>query len=186
MKDLSLHLLDIAQNSITAGATRIKIFMCHKNGVLIFRVEDNGNGMEKEFLETVTDPFSTTRNTRKVGMGLPLLKLSAEMAGGKLSVKSERRKGTVVEADFLVNSIDRIPAGDFDETMKALILANPGLDFELTFRNEMLTYTLKTMDLKKTLSGVPLSNPEIIDWIGKNIREGLYEVFGGVLNEISG
>lgn len=186
MKDLSLHLLDIAQNSIKAEATVIIIELEYRAGRLLFKITDNGCGMEPEILEKVTDPFTTTRTTRKVGMGLPLLKQSAEMTGGCLSIDSVKGKGTIVQAEFIADSIDRIPVGDMDETVKLLVQANPELDYEIYFRNEMRNYELKTSEIKKMLNGVPIRNVEILQWIGENIKEGLKEVFGGVLNEISG
>ena len=186
MKDLSLHLMDIAQNSIAAGATVIKISLVSRDGFLIFRLSDNGCGMDKEILEKVTDPFTTTRTTREVGMGIPLFKLSAEMTGGSFEIKSHKGKGTTTEARFVADSIDRIPLGDIDETLKALILAKPEIDYEISFRSNKAQFELKTENVKKYLNGVSISNFEVINWIAEKIHEGLKEVFGGVLNEISG
>lgn len=186
MRDLSLHLLDIAGNSIEAGATLIKISLVYSAGKLFFRVSDNGVGMESDILNEVTSPFTTTRTTRKIGMGIPLLKNSAEITGGSFEIKSEPGVGTVVEAEFVVDSVDRIPAGNIDETMKTLIMANPGLEFELRFINGQKQYELKTTEIKNYLNGVPIQNAEVIEWIGKSIREGLTDIFGGVLNEVSG
>ncbi len=186
MKDLSLHLMDIAQNSIVAGAVQIKILLECADGMLRITVSDNGSGMGKQMLSKAADPFTTTRTTRKVGMGLPLLKHSAEMTGGYFKLSSEKGKGTVVEAEFMADSIDRIPLGDIDETMKVLICAHPELDYEIRFKNKQSTYELKTSEVKNFLNGVSIKNPDILQWIGESIREGLIEVFGGVLNEISG
>lgn len=186
MKDLSLHLMDIAQNSITAGATYIKISLSCRNGILILKLSDNGNGMDEEMIKKVTDPFTTTRTTRIVGMGIPLLKLSAEMTGGSLEIESRKGKGTIIEACFVIDNIDRIPIGSIDETLKALILANPELDYEVSFQSDKALYELRTKEIKEFLNGVSISNIEIVNWIAENIREGLKEVFGGVLNEISG
>lgn len=186
MKDLSLHVMDIARNSVAAGATVIGISLVMEGKWLVLRIDDNGNGMEKKFLENVTDPFTTTRTTRKVGMGIPLLKQSAEMTGGSFTIKSEKGVGTTVEAVFDTDSIDRIPIGDMDETIKALIQANPELDYEIRFERGGSEYELKTIDIKNYLKGVPIMNASIMEWMGKNIREGLNQVFGGVLNEISG
>lgn len=186
MKDLSLHLMDIAQNSITAGSTVIKFMLIHEDGILIFRLSDNGKGMDEEFLKKVTDPFTTTRTTREVGMGIPLLKLSAEITGGSLEIKSQKGKGTTIEARFVADSIDRIPLGSIDETFKALILSKPEIDYEISFRSRQNYYELKTADVKEYLKGVSISNVEVINWIAESIQEGLKEVFGGVLNEISG
>ena len=182
MRDLSLHLMDIAGNSLESGAALIKISFEFRMGLVTFKISDDGKGMGKELLDKVKNPFTTTRTTRKVGMGIPLLKNSAEMTGGTFSIKSMPGLGTVVEADFVAASIDRIPIGDIDETMKALILSNPSIDFELSFLNGEKKYELKTAEIKNYLNGVPIQNAKIIEWIGKNIREGLIEIFGGVLN----
>lgn len=186
MKDLSLHLMDIAQNSITAGATVIKISMICRDDFLICRLSDNGCGMDEDMLAKVTDPFTTTRTTREVGMGIPLFKLSAEMTGGSFEIKSDKGKGTTAEACFVISSIDRIPLGNVDETLKALIMANPETDYEISFQSGQNFFELKTADIKKYLDGVSISNFEVADWIAEKIREGMKVVFGGVLNEISG
>lgn len=186
MRDLSLHLLDITGNSIAADATLIRITLSYNAGMLSFEISDNGKGMEKEFLDEVTSPFTTTRTTRKIGMGIPLLKNSAEIAGGRFSIESEPGAGTVVKAGFVADCIDRIPIGDIDETMKTLIMSYPDLDFELRFINGQKQYELETKEIKNYLNGVPIQNAEIIDWIGQSIREGLTDIFGGVLNEITG
>ncbi|WP_237266977.1 sensor histidine kinase [Thermoclostridium stercorarium] len=178
--------MDIAQNSITAGATLIKVSLICCDGFLVFRLSDNGNGMDEELLKTVTDPFTTTRETRKVGMGIPLLKLSAEMTGGSFKIESRKGEGTSTEARFVIDSIDRIPLGNVDETLKTLIMANPEIDFEIKFQSEKSSFELKTEEIKKYLNGVPIDNFEVIDWIAGKIRDGLKVVFGGVLNEISG
>jgi len=186
MKDISLHLMDIAQNSVSAGATLIQISFDCRDGFLIFRLTDNGRGMDEELLKTVTDPFTTTRTTREVGMGIPLLKLSAEMTGGSFEIESQKGEGTTTEARFVIDSIDRIPIGNVDETLKTLIMANPDINFEITFQSEKSSFELKTEEIKKYLNGVPIDSFEVIDWIAENIRDGMKVVFGGVLNEISG
>jgi len=186
MKDLSLHVMDIARNSVAAGASIIKITLTVKDKWLVLRIDDNGNGMDEKFLEKVTDPFTTTRTTRKVGMGIPLLKQSAEMTGGSLVIKSEKGVGTTVEASFDKDSIDRIPIGGMDDTIKALIHANPELDYEIRFERGENEFELKTIDIKSYLKGVPIVNASVMEWLGESIREGLNQVFGGVLNEISG
>lgn len=109
MKDLSLHVMDIAQNSITAGATLIKVSLICCDGFLVFRLSDNGNGMDEELLKTVTDPFTTTRETRKVGMGIPLLKLSAEMTGGSFKIESVKGKAQVPKHVLLLTALTEFP-----------------------------------------------------------------------------
>lgn len=106
MKELSLHILDIAQNSISAGARALDLTLAEENGWLTITVADDGRGMSPEFLATVTDPFTTTRTTRKVGLGLPLLRLAAEQTGGQMKVDSRLGEGTTVTAAFDTASID--------------------------------------------------------------------------------
>ena len=126
MKELSLNILDIAQNSIKANAALIEIFICETDETLSFTVKDDGKGMTADFLSRVTDPFTTTRTTRKVGLGLPLLKMEAEMTGGSFSIKSKSETeyedhGTEVFASFNKKSIDYIPLGDIVGTLCVLI-----------------------------------------------------------------
>jgi hypothetical protein len=176
--------MDIAQNSIAAGANLIKILLICKDGILSFSLSDDGKGMDEEMLKSVTDPFTTSRTTRKVGLGIPLLKQSAEMSGGMLKMQSIKGKGTTVQASFVVDSIDRIPIGSIDETLTSLIMATPEIDYDVTFQSDRAVFELNTVDIKKYLNGVPINNTEVVSWIAKNIREGIKEVFGGVLNEI--
>ena len=131
MKELSLHLLDIAQNSISAGAGNIEIYVCEsvEKDRMILSITDDGRGMSKDFLSRVADPFTTTRKTRKVGMGIPLFKLAAELTGGTFSIDSTLGKGTVVTAVFIPSHIDMPPLGDMTGTMLALIQGSPQLEF---------------------------------------------------------
>lgn len=121
-------MLDIAENSVMAEGTEIRIEVLENReaGMLSFSVEDNGRGMSKEFLSKVTDPFTTTRTTRRVGMGLPFLKQSAELCGGGLDIVSEPGKGTKITASFIMGSIDRPPLGDIPATLMTLIMGSPG------------------------------------------------------------
>ena len=134
MKELSLSILDVAKNSVKAEASLIKIELEETESTLLIRIRDDGYGMEKDLLERVLDPFSTTRTTRKVGMGLPLLKLAAEQTGGNLSIESVPRSsgkvsGTTVEAFFYKDHMDFTPLGDIVSTVKMLIQGNPDIDF---------------------------------------------------------
>lgn len=187
MKDISLHLMDIAQNSIVAGANLIvfRLFTEGKPAKLIFEIEDNGKGMDKDFLKEVTDPFKTSRTTRKVGLGIPLLKQSSQMAGGELSLQSELLKGTSLRATFDVNHIDRIPLGDVSETMKMLIMANPQVSWIVKFSSEMSDFELDTEEIKRQLDGIPIQNIDVLNWIQNTISNGVRVVFGGVLDEIN-
>ena len=186
MKDISLHLMDIAQNSIVAGANRITISMRIQNDLekLLFEIIDNGRGMNQEFLEKVTDPFKTSRTTREVGLGIPLLKQSAEMAGGEFNLQSEPLKGTKLNASFEINHIDRIPLGDISETVKLLIMANPNISWTIQLSSSKNEFILVTDEIKDQLDGVPIEDNNVLEWIQNTINEGIQSVFGGVLDEI--
>lgn len=179
MKELSLNILDIAQNSVKAGATRISLDIEESEDFLRFTVTDDGCGMTADFLARVTDPFCTTRTTRKVGLGLPFLKLMAEQTGGGMSISSRARAehpdshGTKTSAVFCKNHIDCLPLGDIVSTVTALIQGSP--DISLTFRHSLPgggCVTLATEELRAVLGeDVPLSLPEVILWIGEHLAE---------------
>ena len=188
MRDLSLHLMDIIQNSISARASKIFVSL-HSDtdsGELKMVITDDGVGMDDELLNRVTDPFTTSRTTRKVGLGIPLLKLSAELAGGKLDISSEKNKGTTLEASFSIAHIDRPPLGDISETMMNVVLAHPDIEFELKLRTDSETFTFNSFEVKGRLGEVPITNYEVLNWIREYIDEGIKITFGGVLDEITG
>lgn len=179
MKEISLHILDIAQNSISAGASRIQIIIDEqiKNNLLKIVIEDNGHGIEKGLLEKITDPFTTTRTTRKVGLGIPLFKEAAEEAGGYFSIKSQAGVGTIVEAVFRYHHIDRQPLGDMAQTMAILILGNSKIDFIYLHKREDSEFTLETTQIRKILGDtVSLDNIDVITWIKDFIKEGLCKI----------
>ena len=177
MKELSLNVLDIAQNSIKARASLVEIYITETADTIKIIVSDNGCGMKQDFLLTVTDPFSTTRTTRKVGMGIPLLKLQAEQTGGEFSITSRhedefpKNHGTKTEALFYKNHIDMTPLGDIIATVVALIQCNPDIDFLFEHRLENGEVTLDTREMREILGDIPLNNMEIIVWITENLRE---------------
>lgn len=185
MKDLSLHLMDIAQNSVVAGAMRIEIRLAAEGGMLAFHIEDNGKGMDAEFLSHVSDPFTTTRTTRKVGLGIPLIRMAAELTGGPFGIRSERGVGTTLEAGFKLDSIDRIPIGDIAGTVSALIMGNPDRTWILTLESANGNYRLDTDEIRAVLGEVPLDNLEVSAWVEEQIREATTHVFGGILDEIT-
>lgn len=167
MRELSLHVLDIVQNSITAGATLVAIGVQEDTGSdsLVIRIEDNGRGMTSEQLQKVQDPFYTTRTTRKVGMGIPLFRMAAQMAGGDLEIASLPGEGTCVTASFGLSHIDRMPLGDMRDTMLTLIRLNPALDFVYTYDRDGAGWQLDTRELRTVLDEVPLDTPEVLEWI---------------------
>ena len=178
--------MDIAQNSIVAGADNISLILeiIENPRKLVCEISDNGRGMDAEFLKSVTDPFKTTRTTRNVGLGIPLLKLSAEMAEGSLTIKSVPLKGTVLKAEFLVGHIDRIPIGDISGTITMLIMAHPEITWKIQFSSLKCVFELNTDEIKNQLGEVPISNIDVLEWIQNTVNEGIKAVFGGVLDEV--
>ncbi len=173
MRELSLNVLDIAQNSVSANSSLVEIdvFENARMHELTLGVTDNGKGMTKEQLDSVRDPFFTTRTTRKVGLGVPLFKMAAEMTGGSFSIESEVGKGTKVKAFFKTDSIDFTPLGDITSTIVLLITINTDIDFVYRFQKDEKSFLLDTRQLKKILGGVPLSEPSIANWLTEYINE---------------
>ena len=167
MKELSLHLLDVAKNSVAAGAGHVELELTEDgNGWLTIAIRDDGRGMTPEFLSQVTDPFTTTRTTRKVGLGLPLLRLTAEQTGGSLDIQSEVGNGTTVTARFWRRHMDCPPLGDLAGAVALLIQGSP--DVELTYRHATLRgeAALSTAELREILGGdISLAEPEVFAWI---------------------
>lgn len=188
MRDLSLHLMDIIQNSVSAGAAKItvSVYTDSEKDELVFGVADNGEGMDKELLERVINPFYTTRTTRKVGLGIPLLKSSAEAASGKLWIDSEKGKGTLLKASFRISHIDRLPLGDIADTIVSVIIAHPEIEFELLLSSRNGNFVFDTGEVKAKLGDVPIGQYEVIAWIREFVNEGVKFTFGGVLNEVFG
>ncbi len=181
MKELSLNILDITQNSISACASKI-IISVEKDtdkDLLTVTIEDNGKGMDEEFVKNVTDPFTTTRSTRKVGMGIPLLKMSAEQAGGEFNINSKLGVGTEVIATFRLNHIDRVPLGDIGQTISALVSCNQLVDFLYVHKSDGQEFKFDTMEIKEILGDVPLNEPDVIIWMQEYIRDGIKSINGG-------
>ena len=187
MKELSLNILDIAQNSVKAGADTVRISLTEMDGILTIRIEDNGCGMKEDFLRAVTDPFTTTRTTRSVGMGIPLFKLAAEQTGGAFSIASRHEEehpddhGTVTEASFCQSHLDYTPLGDIVSTLCVLIQGSPDIRWIFTHRTCSGEIALDTAQLKEVLGDVPLNNSEVINWIDGYLKEQ-YEDIGYQFN----
>ena len=173
MRELSLNILDIAQNSLSAGAGLVTLTVDEDSGAdsLTLRVEDDGRGMDADTLQRVRDPFYTTRTTRQVGMGIPLFRMAAEMTGGSLDIVSEPGKGTAVTASFSLSHIDRMPLGDMVGTVTALIRLNPGVDFVYRHTVDGRSFEMDTRELRAQLGDVPLSEPDVMEWIDGYLRE---------------
>lgn len=175
MKELSLHILDIAKNSVKARASEIEITVTEdeEKNRLTISIADNGCGMSEEFLKTVKDPFSTTRTTRKVGLGIPLFEAASLQAGGDFDITSKEGVGTTTTASFELSHIDRAPLGDMAGTMVTLISGSPEIDFLYRHTKNGREFILDTRELKSILAGVPLDTPEVCLWIDGYIKEGL-------------
>ena len=176
MKELSLNILDVAKNSTAAGASLVEISLeLSSEGILTLSITDNGCGMDEETLRGVTDPFYTTRKTRKVGMGLPLLKMAAEQTGGELCITSstnEGERGTKLRASFDTKSIDCMPLGDIVSTVCILIAGSPDVDFLFVDKRPSGEVVLDTAQLREVLGeGISLAEPEIQQWIKEYLEE---------------
>lgn len=179
MRDLSMHVLDIAQNSVKANAKTVSIsFTVDENRWLTLLFEDDGCGMSPDFLAKVTDPFTTTRTTRKVGLGIPLLKENAELTGGTVTIESELGVGTTLKATFNLNHIDCPPMGKMCDTLLTLVVLNPETpEFIFEARSPGHEASFDTRIVREALGGVPLNAPELVDWM----REGIDEEFKPIL-----
>jgi anti-sigma regulatory factor (Ser/Thr protein kinase) len=177
MEDISLHILDIAENSIDAGAGRveIKIIINESDDRLILKISDNGKGMDEETIRMVKDPFFTTKTVRRkrFGLGIPLLAQAAEECNGKFSIESEVGKGTVITAEFQHSHIDIKPLGDIGSTMTVLIGGHPEIYFLLSYEKDGFSYKLDTEELKKELNDVPINLPDVLKLIREDINSAL-------------
>jgi hypothetical protein len=167
--------MDIAENGIPAQADRIEIRV-HENKVqnrLVIMIRDNGRGIPPEMLARITDPFVTSRTTRRVGMGLSLLKAAAERCEGTFSIFSEPGKGTQVTAEFQYDHIDRAPLGDMVGSITLLIAGNPQVNFVYTHMWNTEEFVLDTAEIKAELGDIPISDPSVIKYLKQTISEAL-------------
>lgn len=178
MQELSLHILDIAQNAISAGAKIVWVTVDEQPAadLLTVTVRDDGRGMTPEQVRAVTDPFYTTRTTRKVGLGVPLFKMAAEQAGGGLVIESEPGHGTVLRAEFGLSNIDRMPLGDLGATVFLLISCNPSIDFCYRRVLGIHAFTLDTREMRAELGEVPVGSPEVLGWVKDYLAENEHEI----------
>jgi len=178
LKELSLHILDIAENSVTAGATKIEISVIENlnKDELIITIQDNGKGMDAEKLKNIADPFITSRTTRKVGLGIPFLKAAAEACEGDLEIKSEKGIGTIIEVRFKHSHIDRMPLGDLKSTWLNLLIGYPEVNWVLDYSINTNTYSLDDKPIKEVLKEIPLSDPQVIGYLKNEIANGIDSV----------
>lgn len=185
LRDISLHIHDLTENSIAAGARLVTIKLVAENGMLALEIGDNGKGMSPEMLSRVEDPFTTSRTERKVGMGIPFFKLACEQTGGDFKITSEPGKGTELRGRFVIDNIDRLPLGDIGETVGMLIYESPDLHYIVTLKTSEDEFVFDTDEVREQLEGTPINDFEIVQWIKEYINEGVSNIFGGVLDEIT-
>lgn len=178
MPELSLNVLDIAQNSVKAGAALVTVTVGEDTTAdrLTITIGDNGCGMTPEQVQRVIDPFYTTRTTRRVGLGVPFFAMAAELTGGHLDIVSHVGEGTTVTAVFGLSHIDRMPLGDMAATMVSLIQCNPDIDFVYTYRVDAKEMVADTRTFRVALGDVPLDTPEVLAFITDYINENTAEI----------
>ncbi|MBN2254771.1 MAG: sensor histidine kinase [Deltaproteobacteria bacterium] len=178
MLELAMHILDIAENSVRAGATVVTIDIREDEATdsLVIEITDNGEGMDKDELARALDPFYTTKTVRRIGLGLPMLKEACRRCDGTFTIESSRIGGTKVVARFRHSHIDRQPLGNMASTMLMLITGNPDMDFIYTHTKNGAAFSLNTRTIKETIEDVPVNNPEIVRFIRNMIDEGLEEI----------
>lgn len=178
MKEIALHILDIAENGVAAGAGRIciEVYQSMVEDSLQVRVEDDGRGMDEVELELAADPFYTSRSTRKVGLGLPLFRQHAEMTGGKFEIGSQAGKGTKVEASFLADHPDRQPLGDLEGCWTLLVNAHQDIDWELELGSERGNFAISTGEIKTALELDVIKGVELTEDLKRLIRNKIDEL----------
>lgn len=173
MEDLSLHILDIAENSIAAGAKNIEIIITinSKDDRLTIEINDDGKGMNEEAVKSVTDPFYTSRTTRKVGLGLPMLEEAAKQADGSLTIQSKPNAGTKIKAEFILSHIDRKPIGNMADTMVALIASDTNIDIKYIEKKDDTIFQIDTKEIKNKIPKDTINRTEILSFIKNYIKE---------------
>ncbi|MDD4665713.1 MAG: ATP-binding protein [Clostridia bacterium] len=173
MREISLHILDLVQNSLAAQAKNIWLTLIEdrQEDKMIIKIKDDGRGMSQEIRNKVLDPFYTTRTTRKVGLGLPLLWANAEACEGKVEVKSALGQGTTVEAVFRLSHLDRPPLGDMPATLVSFFSGSPEVNFFYVHKCAGKSFQISTVEIKKNLDGLPLNHPEVLTWLQEFLKE---------------
>jgi len=180
LRELALHLLDIAENSVSAkaGTIQIDVEEDHVADRLRLVVSDNGAGMSLEMVARVTDPFVTSRTTRKVGLGIPLLKAAAEACNGGLNIESTLGVGTCVAVEFQQSHIDRMPLGSLVSTMLTLVVGSPEVHWIFRYIVNGQIFTFDDQPLKEAVDGMPLSDPAILGYIRGTLEDGIASLNG--------
>ena len=178
MKEISLHILDLMQNSIEAGANWIWLEVNEdEDGFFTFSITDNGRGLNEDMLKKIRDPFVTTRLTRNVGLGIPFVDMTTTQSGGSLIIKSKPGEGTFLKASYLRNHLDRPPLGDIVNTVKVFLVGNPGLHFVMRYRVRQAEFIFDSQSVKKRLGEhIDFSYPEIYSWLDAYLKQEIDKV----------
>jgi anti-sigma regulatory factor (Ser/Thr protein kinase) len=178
MREMALHLLDLARNAIEAGATAMSLSVTENEAAdrLEFAVEDNGKGMDDKALARATDAFFTTRSTRRFGLGLPLLRATCERCGGRLDIRSKPGEGTVVRGEMHLNHVDRPPLGDMGAVIQALACDAGQTALRYCHRADGEQFELDTAALQKELGEVPLSDPRVLCWLAQFVNDHIRDI----------
>lgn len=181
MHEISLHILDLVENSTSAGADRVAVSINEdsRNDELRVQIADNGKGMDAAMVARVTDPFVTSRTTRKVGLGLPLLEMTTQMCEGGMSIQSTPGEGTLVDATWRRSHLDRPPLGNLAGTLKTIIVLNPDLLFQYDHQVDEREFSFDTGQIRSALDGLPLTHPEVLEWLDQYLRSNLSMLYGG-------
>lgn len=178
MKEISLHILDLMQNSIEAGASKILLEVNeNENGFLTFSITDNGRGMSEDMLKKIRDPFVTTRQTRNVGLGIPFVEMTTKQSGGSLIIKSSQGKGTFLKASYVKEHLDRPPLGDIINTIKVFLVTNLQLHFVMHYFVREKSFSFDSKVIQKLLGkGLDFSYPEVYSWLGIYLKQEIDKV----------
>ncbi len=176
-----MHILDIAENSIKAAASQVEVELRYAGNSLDMKISDNGCGMDAEMVKKITDPYATSRTSRKVGLGLPFLKMNAEQTGGKIMISSAPGRGTTVNAHFVTDHIDCVPPGDLASSLSLLMTGNPDINFVIRMIKEDEMFEISSAEVIEVLEGIPISHPKV----GVFVRNMLKEEFKKYFNPVS-
>jgi len=178
LREIALHILDIAENGVTAGADCIHVHVEENRSANILKIVigDNGKGIAPDKVHRITDPFFTTRTTRRVGLGLSLFETAARQCQGDFSIESEPGNGTRITATFQYNHIDRAPVGDMAATIGTLIIGNPNVDFVYQHSIDGRIFSLDTREIKQATDAVSLSDPVAVHRLTRQVREALQKL----------
>jgi len=178
VQDLSLHILDIVENSLAAGAGRVEIRIVEDTACdqMVIEIMDDGCGMHEEMMQKALDPFFTTKVVRQVGLGLPLLSEACRISNGELCIQSCPGKGTTVKATFQHSHIDRKPLGNMGDTLIIFIAGHPEMDLRYEHHKDGKTFTLDTREIKADLGDIPINAPEVISALRTLIHSGLEDL----------